>query len=154
MLLLLALLAQTPSDTVRARAIHERVMTLDTHVDISLTQFTPELNYTTRLPSQVDLVQMEAGGLDAVFLIVYVGQSSGDLTPEGFAQAYRTAMAKFRAIHWLTDTLARDRIGLARTAALAPLLFSIDGELGLDDGQVWEASDVERLRAAQPSSTR
>ena len=131
MLLLLALLVQTPSDTARARAIHERVMTLDTHVDISLPQFTPELNYTTRLPSQVDLVKMEAGGLDAVFLIVYVGQSSGELSPEGYAQAYRTAMAKFQAIHWLTDTLARNRIGLARTAAEARRIYASGRKVAL-----------------------
>jgi hypothetical protein len=118
MLLLLALLAQTPNDSIRARAIHDRVMTLDTHVDISPANFTREQNYTSRLPTQVDLVKMEAGGLDAVFLIVYVGQSE-DFTPAGFARAYQAALEKFSAIHRLTDTIAPGRIGLARTAAEA-----------------------------------
>ena len=131
MLLLLALLAQTASDTARARAIHDRVMTLDTHVDIDLAQFTRELNYTTRLPSQVDLVKMEAGGLDAVFLIVFVSQNSGDLTPEGFAQAHRTAMTKFQAIHRLTDTLAPSRVGLARTAAEARRIYASGRKVAL-----------------------
>jgi membrane dipeptidase len=59
---------------------------------------------------------MEAGGLDASFFIVYVGQRD-DFTPEGYQAAYQTALDKFRAIHWLADTLAPDRIALAYTAA-------------------------------------
>ncbi len=100
----------------RARAIHARVITLDTHVDIHPANFTAERNYATGLPGQVDLLKMEAGGLDAVFLIVYVGQDS-DMTAPGFARANAAAIEKFQAIHRLTDSLAPDRIGLARTAA-------------------------------------
>ena len=49
--------------------------------------FTAEQSYATRLDTtQVDLVKMEEGGLDAVFLVVYVGQQD-DLTPNGFAKA-------------------------------------------------------------------
>ena len=61
----------------RARAIHERVLTLDTHVDINPANFRADgPNYTQRLPrTQVDLVKMREGGLDAAFLIVYVGQT-------------------------------------------------------------------------------
>ncbi len=123
MLLLLTLLLQTSADTARARAIHQRVMTLDTHVDINPANFTSEYNYTTRLPTQVDLVKMEAGGLDAVFLIVYVGQAQ-ELNPDGFARAHAAAMEKFAAIHRLTDTIAPDRIGLARTAAEARKIYA------------------------------
>jgi hypothetical protein len=39
----------------RARGIHERVITLDTHDDISPANFTPERNYTMDLPTQVNL---------------------------------------------------------------------------------------------------
>jgi membrane dipeptidase len=100
----------------RARAIHERVIALDTHDDINPSNFTAERNYTQRLETQVNLPRMEEGGLDAAFFIVYVGQRD-DFTADGYRRAYESALAKFRAIHWLADTLAPDRIGLARTAA-------------------------------------
>ena len=81
----------------RARAIHERVITLDTHDDINPDNFTAARNYTQDLPTQVNLPKMIKGGLDAAFFIVYVGQ--GDLTPEGYANAYKQAIEKFDAIH-------------------------------------------------------
>ncbi len=99
----------------RARAIHERVITLDTHVDINPGNFTTERNYTQDLPIQVNLPKMASGGLDAAFLIVYVGQ--GELTPAGYDDAYQQAIAKFDAIHRLTKQIAPDRIELALTAA-------------------------------------
>ena len=99
----------------RARAIHERVITLDTHADISPANFTRERNYTQDLPTQVNLPKMIAGGLDAAFFIVYVGQ--GDLTPAGYDDAYKQAVAKFEAIHHLTKEIAPDKIELALTAA-------------------------------------
>ena len=61
----------------RARAIHERVIALDTHNDINPSNFTAERNYTQDLQTQVNLPKMIKGGLDASFFIVYVGQ--GDL---------------------------------------------------------------------------
>ena len=98
----------------RARGIHERVITLDTHDDINPANFTAEQNYTMDLPTQVNLPKMEAGGLDVAWLVVYVGQ--GDLTPEGYAEAYDQAIAKFDAIHRLTEEIAPERIGLALTS--------------------------------------
>ena len=98
----------------RARGIHERVVTLDTHADINPGNFTAERNYTMDLPTQVTLPRMEAGGLDVAWFIVYVGQ--GDLTPEGYAEAYDQAIAKFDAIHRLTGEIAPGRIGLALTS--------------------------------------
>jgi membrane dipeptidase len=105
-----------PALVARARAIHERVLTLDTHVDINPANFTAERNYTQRLATQVDLPKMEEGGLDAVFLIVYVGQAN-DLSTDGYARAHAAALEKFAAIHRLTEQIAPDRIGLALTAA-------------------------------------
>lgn len=108
---------QSPDPLVeRARAIHQRVLTLDTHVDIDPANFTAERNYTQRLPTQVDLPKLEAGGLDAIFLIVYVGQTP-DHTAAGFARARAAALEKFEAIHRLATEIAPGRIGLARTAA-------------------------------------
>jgi len=98
----------------RARGIHERVITLDTHNDINPANFTAERNYTMDLPTQVNLPKMEAGGTDVSWMVVYVGQ--GDLTPEGFAEANAEALEKFAAIHRLTEEIAPDRIELALTS--------------------------------------
>jgi membrane dipeptidase len=113
-----------PALESRARAIHGRVLTLDTHVDINPNNFQlGQPNYAERLPqTQVDLVKMEAGGLDAAFLIVYVGQSA-NLTPEGFARAREQAMQKFAAIHRLVDSIAPGKAELARTAADARRIY-------------------------------
>jgi len=125
------LAAQSDSALVaRARAIHDRVMTLDTHVDINPANFTAERNYTQRLPSQVNLPKMEEGGLDAVFLIVYVGQRN-DFTPDGYARAHAAAIEKFEAIHRLTEQIAPDRIGLALTAADARRIYASGKKVAL-----------------------
>jgi len=108
--------AADPGLLARARVIHERAITMDTHVDINAANFTPERSYATRLMTQVDLVKMEEGGLDAAFLVVYVGQQQ-DFSPAGFARAQGQAMQKFEAIHRLVDELAPNRAELARTAA-------------------------------------
>jgi membrane dipeptidase len=100
----------------RARAIHERVITLDTHADINVANFTARQNYTQRLATQVNLPKMEEGGLDAAFFIAYVGQDD-DFTPAAYRRAYHEAITKFQAIRRLTDSIAPDRIGLATSAA-------------------------------------
>jgi membrane dipeptidase len=99
----------------KARAIHDRVLKLDTHNDIEPSNFTPECNYTMRLSTQVNIPKMVEGGMDVTFMIVYVGQ--GPLTPEGYANAYKQAVAKFDAVHRLTEKIAPDNIGLALTPA-------------------------------------
>ena len=95
----------------RAMGIHERVITLDTHDDINVSNFTDDLNYTMDTNTQVNLPKMIEGGLDVAFFIVYTGQK--ELNNEGYAAAYENAMAKFNAIHWLTKEKAPDQIGLA-----------------------------------------
>jgi membrane dipeptidase len=99
----------------KARGIHDRVLKLDTHNDIDPANFTADCNYTMRLTTQVNLPKMVEGGMDVSFMIVYVGQ--GPLTPEGFDNAYRQAIAKFDAVHRLTEKIAPDQIGLALTPA-------------------------------------
>lgn len=114
-LLLFAGCAPEEMDTFeKAMDIHERVITLDTHVDINVNNFTEETNYTQRLDTQVDLVKMEEGGLDVAWLIVYTGQ--GDLDEEGYADAYENAISKFDAIERLTTEIAPDQIELATTS--------------------------------------
>lgn len=98
----------------RAREIHRRVITLDTHVDIDPANFAAARSWATRLHTQANVPSMEEGGLDAAFLIVFVGQEP-DFTPAGYARARAAAMAKFDAIHRLTTELAPDRVELALT---------------------------------------
>jgi membrane dipeptidase len=115
--LALALAAQSPDAALiaKAKAIHSRVLKLDTHNDIEPANFTPECNYTMRLTTQVNIPKMVEGGMDVSFMIVYVGQ--GPLTDDGYANAYRQAIAKFEAIHRLTEKIAPDNIGLALSPA-------------------------------------
>lgn len=95
----------------RARGIHERVITLDTHDDINAGNFTADRNYTMDLPTQVNLPKMEEGGLDVSWMVVYTGQ--GDLDAAGYAGAYDNAIEKFDAIHRLAEEIAPDRIEIA-----------------------------------------
>ena len=98
----------------KAKGIHERVITMDTHDDINTTNFTTETNYAQRLSSQVNLPKMIEGGLDVAWFVVYTGQ--GELTKEGYEKAYANADDKFKAIHRLCEEIAPDKIELALTS--------------------------------------
>ena len=98
----------------RARAIHDRVLTIDTHDDIPLDFATEAADPGVRGERQVDLPKMEEGGLDAGFFVVYVGQTAR--TPENEAQAKTDAMTKFEAIHRMAEQMYPDRIEIAYTA--------------------------------------
>src|SRR5438552_19023602 len=88
--------AQNPSPSDSAlvatrRAIHARVITIDTHDDIGANMGTPEadpLDYA----HQVNLTKMKAGGLDVAFFAVFVGQ--GARTDSGNARTKEQALAK------------------------------------------------------------
>jgi membrane dipeptidase len=112
--------------TAKAQAIHKRTLTLDTHVDISPSDFQlGQLNYGQRLSTQVDLTKMEEGGLDAIFFSIFVGQPANGAGQDsaGYARAYATDTAKFNAVHRLAEQIAPDRISIARTAEDARRLF-------------------------------
>lgn len=98
-----------------AKTIHKKVITLDTHCDINVKNFTDSINYTQRLDTQVNLPKMDEGDLDVVWLIVYTGQDT--LSDEGYVKAYENAMAKFEAIHNLVKKYAPNQIELATTSA-------------------------------------
>ena len=119
-----------------ARGIHERVMTVDTHSDIPLNFATSEFMPGTA-DAQVNLDKMQEGGLDGSFFIVYVGQ--GERNEAGYRAAKADALAKFDAIHRMTDFLYPDRIGLATTAAEA-LAIHKQGKMvaliGIENGYV------------------
>ena len=129
--------AQASDDLVaRARAIHQRVITVDTHDDIPGNFATPEvdpLNY----PRQVNLEKMKAGGLDVAFFAVFVGQ--GPRTPEGNERAKAAAMEKFNAIHRLAESMYPDRIGIAYTPDDVTRLHAagkLVAAIGIENGYV------------------
>ncbi len=98
----------------KAREIHDKIITLDTHCDINVKNFTDSINYTQDLDVQVTLPKMKKGGLDVAWFIVYTGQDS--LTTAGYEKAHEIAMSKFNAIHKLAKEIAPDQIGLALTS--------------------------------------
>ncbi|MCA0375860.1 MAG: dipeptidase [Gemmatimonadetes bacterium] len=110
--------ADEASAMATAKAIHAKVLSIDTHVDIAPNNFMAgRPNYTQKLPNtQVDLVKMEEGGLVGAFLIVYVGQNQV-INDSTMAAAHRQALEKFDAVHRLTEELAPTRAEIAYTAA-------------------------------------
>ena len=97
-----------------AQKVHERAITLDTHVDIPGGQYaTPEMDPGSEdFRRKCSLPKMEQGGLDGTFLAVYVGQRGG-LDEEGYRNVYDQAIEKFTAIHRLTEEMHPDRCELA-----------------------------------------
>ncbi len=65
-----------------AEAIHDAVNTIDTHADIPF-DFATESVDPLNSVRQINLENMRAGGLDAAFFIVFVGQTKR--TPENYA---------------------------------------------------------------------
>ena len=131
----------------RARALHERVITLDTHDDIS-SDFATEKDDPGSLENkrQVTLPKMKEGGLKAGFFIVYVGQ--GDRTPAGYDTAYTQAIRKFEAIHRMAEKMYPDKVEIAYTADDVPRIIK-SGKLvaciGIENG--WPiGKDIKKLR--------
>lgn len=97
-------MAPNPSGvSAEVMAMHQRFMTLDTHLD------TPAFFDTTRgydimkrhsyerEGTQVDYPRMVEGGLDGGFWAIYMGQ--GPLTPEGYQQVRDKALIRATSIH-------------------------------------------------------
>jgi membrane dipeptidase len=98
----------------KANKIHNNIITLDTHCDINLKNFTDSINYSQNLNTQCNIPKMESGGLDVAWFIVYTGQ--GELNEQGYKKAYNNAISKFNAIHNLVDNYASEKIELALTS--------------------------------------
>lgn len=97
----------------RARAIHERVITIDTHAGGTGDPH----DSCGPAPRQVDLPKMKKGGLDVAFFTVYVAQV--ERTPESYARSRDEALAVFQTIHRLTGELCPDRIELASSTEVS-----------------------------------
>jgi membrane dipeptidase len=97
----------------KAKAIHARALTIDTHVDIPGANYDPGVDNPR---TKCNLPKMEKGGLKGVFLAVYVGQSP-QLNEQSYAAAYKSAMQKFDAAHNVAEKLYPERCALATSPA-------------------------------------
>ena len=87
------------------------IVTIDTHIDINVENFTDSLNYTMNTDTQFNLPNMMEGELDVAWLVVYTAQ--GELNEEGYKAAYENAISKFDAIDRLVNEYAPDQVELA-----------------------------------------
>jgi membrane dipeptidase len=97
-----------------AAELHESLLTIDTHVDISEDFATAEEDPGVRGDRKVDLPKMREGGVDVVFFAVYVGQN--ERTPEHYEQVKADAMVKFTAIHRMAEDMYPDQIEIPYSA--------------------------------------
>jgi membrane dipeptidase len=120
----------------RARAIHERVFTIDTHKDIPDNFATPAADPKT-MNAQVNLEKMKAGGYDMAFFAVYVGQ--GARTDSGNAYAKGRALNKFAAVHRMAEQMYPDLIEIAYTPEDAERIHrsgKLVAGIGIENGWV------------------
>ena len=89
----------------------DSIVTIDTHIDINVENFTDSLNYTMNTDTQFNLPNMIEGELDVAWLVVYTAQ--GELNEEGYKAAYENAISKFDAIDRLVNVYAPDQVELA-----------------------------------------
>jgi membrane dipeptidase len=105
-----------PTIEERARELHKKILTVDTHCDTAFSLLRTDWKIGDRHdPSQrssgkIDLPRMKEGGLDAEFFAAFVGQ--GPLTPEAYVKAKDSALRAVVAVHKMTQDYA-SMIGLA-----------------------------------------
>jgi membrane dipeptidase len=109
--------AKTPPNVeAKARELHKKILTVDTHCDTAFSLLRTDWKIGDRHdPAQrnsgkIDLPRMKEGGLDAEFFAAFVGQ--GPLTVEGYARAKDNALRAVEAVHKMTEEYS-STIGLA-----------------------------------------
>ncbi len=129
-----------PTVEAKARQLHQRILTVDTHCDTAFSLLRTDWKIgdrhdpSLRASGKIDLPRMKEGGLDAEFFAAFVGQ--GPLTPEAYVKAKDGALRAVEAVHKMTETYA-STIGLAVDPAGARRLKA-EGKLtafiGLENG--------------------
>jgi membrane dipeptidase len=105
-----------PTVEQRARELHRKILTVDTHCDTAMRLAAPEWKIgerhdpSLRASGKIDLPRMREGGLDAEFFAAFVGQ--GPLTPEAYEKAKASALRAVDAVRKMTEEYA-PTIGLA-----------------------------------------
>lgn len=173
-LLMLSLAACTPSGApapgaaaaTDPAAVHQRILTLDTHLDTPLHfdragwDFTQRHTFATDL-SHVDVPRMREGGLDGGFFVVYTPQE--DLTPAGTAAEAAHAERRLSAIERVLRehpdqltlaTRAADAARIARTGKRI-VFISVENSAPLGDSVAGLADWYRRgVRMAGPVHSR
>lgn len=142
---ILLLISCTPGPEKEAykaesRAIHERILTVDTHCDTPMRMVRGEWDIGERhQPGErgsgcIDLPRMAEGGLDAEFFAVFVGQ--GERTSEGYERAKQRAREGLDAIHRMCE----DYPDLVELATIPEDAYRLEKEgkraafIGLENG--------------------
>lgn len=152
--------AQMTTSETEPVEMHDRLLTIDSHVDIGAGYGTAKLDPGVLNHAQVNLPSMRIGGLDAAFFIVFTPQ--GELTDEGYAKAREFAEEKYRGIVRMLRGNA-DEIGLATSAdevealkAEGKLIALIGIEnsypLGSTPEEIYEAVALWRSRGVRYAS--
>lgn len=102
--------------TEKARGIHDRVFTIDSHVDLPQGFPNGAFDPGNRTPAKFDLVKAKEGGQDGVFWIVFSSQT--EITPDNEEKAQTKALADFAAIRSIAEKYP-DRSVLVTSAAQA-----------------------------------
>jgi membrane dipeptidase len=103
---------------VKARKIHDRVLTVDTHCDTTSRLLDGNWDISVRhepgrrASGQIDLPRMAEGGLDAEFFAVFVGQ--GERTEKAYAEAKEQALKELEAVRAMCAQYP-NLVGLALT---------------------------------------
>ena len=143
---------QVQSDPIaeKAKKIHEKVLTIDTHADVPINMMRDDFDVSVEHDyekdgTQIDFPRMKKGGMDGMFFAVYLGQ--GKRTAEANAEAKKKALAIFDKIHEAVK-LHPDMAGLATTSKDAYRLQK-EGKravfIGMENG--WPVdNDIKNLK--------
>lgn len=129
----------------KAKEIHRRILSLDSHVDTPLNFKNEGYNFAVRDSGMVDLPKMQEGHLDAVFMAAYMGQGPRDKKSSNNAVEYISAL--INKIHQQASIHA-DLCGIATSEAELIKLKS-EGKkalfIGIENGY-GIGKDIENLQ--------
>ena len=94
----------------KPKSIYDDILTIDAHLDIEVTFFTPEKKGEVGYEKLASLKKMDEGSLDGAFFAAYVQQ--GPLTDRGYREAYNTVANKIEQIHQIYTNMP-DKVGIA-----------------------------------------
>ena len=124
------------------------IITIDTHIDINVENFTDSINYTMNTDTKFNIPSMIEGGLDVAWLVVYTAQ--GELNEEGYTNAMDNAIAKFDAIDRLVYEYAPDKLEIALNSDDVRRIISNDKKvimIGVENAYPMglDASNIEKF---------
>jgi membrane dipeptidase len=99
-LLPVSILSQQKVSEKRVQEVHQKALTVDTHVDTPMALLNKQFDIGKRNKapeSRVDFIRMKEGGLDAVFFAAYTPQR--EITTENTEKAYRLAHQMIETTH-------------------------------------------------------